>query len=87
MPTRPEAVRKLLGFRLKELRSKAGFTQDEFAAKLEMLQPNYARIEQGRLDLRLSTLCRLADALQVDIGILFELPKQRKVTYGRPRKD
>lgn len=62
-------------------------TQEEFAAKLDMLLPNYTRLEQGRLDLRLSTIVRLANALRVNIADLFQIPKQRKVTYGRPRKD
>lgn len=57
------------GFRpLASLRLASGQSQTELAAKMEMKQPNMARLEKNPGDLSLSTLKKLASALGVDIG-------------------
>ena len=81
-----KGVLRDLGLRIRELRRSQGLTQEELSEKLGMLAPNYARIEQGRMNTTVETLVRIAKALKVDIVDLFAKPKTKKVSAGRPRK-
>ena len=55
--------------RLKALRQKAELTQAALAARLDMAPAQLGQLEQGAIvDPRWSTVCRLADALAVDVG-------------------
>lgn len=57
------------GFRpLSSLRLAAGLSQTELADKMDMKQPNIARLEKKPGDPSLSTLQKLATVLGVDIG-------------------
>ena len=50
---------------------KAGkWTQDDFAAHIEMHRAQYSIMEEGRKDVRLSTLDRVAKGLQVPMWVL-----------------
>lgn len=51
-----------------------------------MQAPNYARIEQGRPNMTVGTLVRLARFLGVPLVELFRTPRVRVVRPGRPRK-
>jgi transcriptional regulator with XRE-family HTH domain len=52
-----------------------GLTQSGLAARTAIPQPNIAALEAGRLDPKLSTVRRLAQALEVSVGkLLDELP-------------
>ena len=81
-----EAVLRGLGLRIGELRRARGLTQEGAAAELGMLAPNYARIEQGRQNVTVDTLVRIAKALGVGVPELFAQPAARKSPPGRPRK-
>lgn len=80
------AILKNLGLRIQELRRDRGETQESLAGRLGMLAPNYARIEQGRANVTVDTLVRVANALDVDLGQLFIAPERRRSKPGRPRK-
>ena len=55
----------------KNLREKAGLSQQELATKARLSGSQIAQIEQGkRSDMRVSTLLALAKALRVDAGVL-----------------
>ena len=77
-----------LGLRMRELRRQRELTQEGFAEKLGMLAPNYARVEQGRANVTIDTLVRIANALDVEVAALFKKPKasSRIVKPGRPKK-
>jgi transcriptional regulator with XRE-family HTH domain len=81
-----KGVLRDLGLRLGELRRAQGLTQEELSERLEMLAPNYARIEQGRMNVTVDTLVRIAKVLKVGLADLFAKPKTRKASLGRPRK-
>jgi transcriptional regulator with XRE-family HTH domain len=73
----PEPV---LAKRLRELREKAGWTQQQLAMAAGLSLSLVTRIEQGaREDPRLSTLRALADALGIGVGELVD------TLEGRPR--
>jgi transcriptional regulator with XRE-family HTH domain len=84
--TRTETAQRAVGLRIQELRQARGETQESFAAKLGMLPPNYARIEQGRMNVTLDTLVRVATALKVELPELFVASKARRAKPGRPPK-
>ena len=88
MARETKAVLRDLGLRVRELRRQRDLTQEALAEKLGMLSPNYARIEQGRSNVTIDTLVRVATALGVEVGALFKAPKasSRVVKPGRPVK-
>jgi len=81
-----KGVLRDLGSRIRELRRAQGLTQEELSERLGMLAPNYARIEQGRMNTTVETLVRIAKALKVGVADLFAKPKTKKASVGRPRK-
>jgi transcriptional regulator with XRE-family HTH domain len=76
-----------LGLRIRELRRRVDLTQEAAAEKIGMLTPNYARIEQGRMNVTVDTLLRISNALDVALPELFKPPKVRNVKPGRPPKE
>lgn len=67
---------KLLAKRLKEIRFEKGVSQEELAYRSEMTLSQIARIETVRTNPTISTLFRIARALEVPPSDLFnfELP-------------
>lgn len=84
--TRTETAQRSLGLRIQELRQARGETQESFAPKLGMLPPNYARIEQGRMNVTIDTLVRIATGLRVELSELFVASKAKRAKPGRPPK-
>jgi transcriptional regulator with XRE-family HTH domain len=70
--------------RMRELRRVRGLTQEQLASELDMLAPNYARVEQGRQNATVDTVVRVAQALEVSLAELFRLPRTRSIPPGRP---
>jgi uncharacterized Tic20 family protein len=60
------------GERIKDLRLKKGFTQEDLAAKTEISVRTIQRIENGEVDPRAYTLQTIASALEVDFESLIE---------------
>jgi transcriptional regulator with XRE-family HTH domain len=57
----------LFGTRLRETREAAGLSQSELARLVNIPQPRLPALEQGRTDVRLSTIRRFAKALGVQL--------------------
>lgn len=63
----------------------AGWTQEELAAELGLPVQNVARTEQGRVEMKLSTLFRYVEALQLaDPGEILQEPSISPPRPGRP---
>ena len=60
------------GMRLKQLRERQGFTQEELAKRAKMSRAYLSRLEMGRHDPPLSRLRNLARALGVPVTALLE---------------
>lgn len=59
---------------IKQLRLKAGMSQQELALALDCSQPNVARMESSRgSDMQISTVKRVAEALGADPRVLFDM--------------
>lgn len=57
--------------RIIQWRKRKGFTQGELAKKCKTTQQTIAKIEQGAVDPKLSTLQKIADALECELVDLF----------------
>ena len=55
--------RERIGARIAELRKAKGMTQKDLAEATGLIQPNIARIENGRYSTSLDTLAKIAEAL------------------------
>lgn len=75
-----------VGRRIAECRRDLGLTQEEFAERLGMAPNNLQRVELGMQNLTVRTLVRVAKALGVKTGELFEAPRDRTVKVGRPAR-
>lgn len=60
------------GSRIRELRMKLGMTQEALASLAEMDRSYVGAIERGEKNLSLINIAKLADALDVDLGYIFE---------------
>ncbi len=67
----------LLAKKLKEVRTKKGFTQEELAYESELTLSQIARIETMKTNPTVSTIFKIARTLDVNVGELFDfkLPK------------
>ena len=64
--------RKRLGQRVKQLRHKRGYTQEQLAERMEINAKYLSSIERGLENPTLDLLIRLANGLQVDLHELFQ---------------
>jgi transcriptional regulator with XRE-family HTH domain len=69
---RAEIVAKAVGKRIRELRKRKGWSQERLADESEMHRSYMWGIEQGRRNPSLRHLSRIADALEVGMGTLFD---------------
>lgn len=67
----PEILRQI-GAQVRVRRQLLGLNQDDFADKAGMHRAYIGMIETGKKDLRVSTLYRLAHALEVDVSSLLK---------------
>jgi len=61
-----------IGFQIKELRTKKGMTQEEFAKKLKTTKSAVSRLENHTESIRLSTLEKVADVLGKKLVVNFK---------------
>jgi transcriptional regulator with XRE-family HTH domain len=67
-----QAVQKALGARIRELRSKKGWSQEEFADLCGIHRSHMGEIERGETNLTLSTMLVISHKLNVSISSLFK---------------
>jgi transcriptional regulator with XRE-family HTH domain len=84
-------VVKRLGQRIRDLRSKRGWSQEEFAHICGVHRTYMGHLERGEKNLSFSTVSRLATALEVSISDLFagldsdEVSERSGGRQARPR--
>lgn len=89
MPRRPrkqrapdpevEAFLAALGQRIRALRTE-DYSQEDFAAEVDVFRSHMSLIEQGQVDLRLSTVYRIARGLGLSVSELLDLETQAGVS-------
>ncbi|PYM82950.1 MAG: XRE family transcriptional regulator, partial [Candidatus Rokuibacteriota bacterium] len=75
----------MLGQRIKQLRTERALQQRQLAEKAALTPSMVSQIESGRLTPSLHTLGKLAGALGVPIGQLFDRPQPGRVHVTRER--
>lgn len=63
---------KMFSARLKERREELGLTQSELAKRLDCHAPYISDLENGKKSPQLSTLERIAEALETSVAFFFE---------------
>jgi transcriptional regulator with XRE-family HTH domain len=61
---------------IRKIRESRNYTQDYLAAKLNMSQNAYSKIELGLSNINLSRLMRIAEILEVDVVDIIKPPVQ-----------
>jgi transcriptional regulator with XRE-family HTH domain len=64
---------KKIGSKIRTLRVKKGFTQENFAHELEMSHSGYAKIERGEVDINISRLEQIAEKLEVNLEEIVQI--------------
>lgn len=64
--------RKRLGERIRKLRDRRGWSQEEFAAICEVNRSYMGRIERGELNLTLATLTKIGKGLGTSVSALLK---------------
>jgi len=59
-----------IGTNIKNIRELKNFSQEYVASEIEVSQSTYSRIENGTSPIRIDTLQRIADVLEVDLSTL-----------------
>ena len=67
-----QAIQKALGARIRELRHKRGWSQEEFADICSIHRSHMGEIERGETNLTLSTMVVISQKLEVSISALFK---------------
>jgi transcriptional regulator with XRE-family HTH domain len=67
-----KTLRKSLGERVRQLRRNSGVSQEDFADQCGFARSYMSRIERGASNLSLDGIERLAAALDITVGELFE---------------
>ena len=60
------------GNRLKELRLQAGLSQEKFALKIEMDRTYYSAVENGKHNISLINIEKIANGLNISVASIFE---------------
>ena len=66
-----KALQIKVGKRIQELRELKGVSQQDLAAKCNFEKSNMSRLESGRVNPTLSTLEKIANALEISLSELF----------------
>lgn len=64
-----------IGKRIKELRIAKGISQQELAAEIEYEKSNMSRLESGRVNPKIATLYKVAQALGISVSDIVEVEK------------
>lgn len=60
------------GLRVKELRRSLGMSQEKFALLIDMDRTYFASVENGKRNVSLNNISKIADGLQVTLEELFK---------------
>lgn len=75
-----------IGRKVAELRKREGLTQEQLAEKLGLSLKYTQRLEAGRENLTIRSLCRIALFFRIEARNLFSRPKNEKISLGRPTR-
>ncbi|MDZ7699905.1 MAG: helix-turn-helix transcriptional regulator [Deltaproteobacteria bacterium] len=65
--------KQMIGARIREIRTRKGFTQEQLSERMEINPKYLSSIERGNENPTLNTLIKLSESLEVDLGEVFSL--------------
>lgn len=65
-------IKEKLGERIRELREKQGISQEKFALKIEMDRTYYSSVENGKRNISIENIEKIACGLEVNLETLFK---------------
>lgn len=65
-------ITKELGNRIRKLRKNTGLSQEKFALKIGMDRTYYASVENGRRNISILNIKKIADGFSISISELFK---------------
>lgn len=71
-----EDVQRSLGERIRELRKRSGWSQEQFAERCGLHRTYMGHVERGLKNVSLTTVVRICDALGIRLSDLFSLRKR-----------
>ena len=76
-------AKQMIGVRIKDIRNRKGFTQEELAEKIDINPKYLSSIERGKENPTLNTLIKLSESLDITLNDIFhqieiEDPAMRK---------
>ena len=75
-----------IGLRIRELRQKAGHSQESFSAKIGMARTYFAEVETGKRNISVRNLKKIADGLGVSLATFFDSPHFQRERRGQTRQ-
>lgn len=66
-------IQKKIGERIRDLRESKGISQQNLAAICNFEKANLSRLEAGRTNPTISTLCKISQALEVTLSELVDV--------------
>lgn len=72
-----------IGKRIRALREKCGYSQEEFAAAAQLGRSYAGRVERGEQNISIQNLIQIALILGVEVGDLFPSLHELKMPYGK----
>ena len=72
------SVEQLIGQRIRALRIERNVTLDQLAAEVKLTKGQLSKIENGKVSSPVSTLTRIASAIGVQVGTLFDFSDQEE---------
>lgn len=67
----PEMLQAAIGKKIAELRNQQNYSLRELALLADIEHHQLVNIEKGRVDMRMSTLLKIANALKIELKDLF----------------
>ena len=65
-------IKERIGVQIKDLRKKSGLSQEKFALKIGMDRTYFASVENGKRNISIINLEKIAKGLEISLSELFE---------------
>jgi transcriptional regulator with XRE-family HTH domain len=75
MPSKKSQANQALGGAMRSARSKCGYAQESFAARVGLDRSNYGAIERGESNVSVDTIVKIATGLGITAAELFHRAK------------
>lgn len=75
-----------IGKRIRTIREKRGYSQEEFAAAAQLERSYTGRVERGEQNISMQNLIQIALTLEVEVGEIFPPLKELRIPYRKQSK-